>query len=125
MFSTTSQLDYEMLPPPPLPPSMTTIFGSLKRAGRLTVPSELHLKVAFAELKLDLTEALFPNKHVFLVAESLCASVEVLLPEGATVVDHTTSMFSSHKLIQESQEHGPVIHLDGWSMCSDVKFISA
>jgi hypothetical protein len=125
MFSTTSQADYGLLSAPPLPPSMTAIFGSMKRAGRLTVPPKLHLKAAFAELKLDLSDALFPDKHVYLVAESLCASVEVLLPEGATVVDHTTSMFSSHRLSHESQEHGPVIHLDGWSVCSDVKFIGA
>jgi len=125
MYSTISQMNYEPLAAPPLPPSMTTVFGSIKRSGRLTVPPELHLKVAFAELKLDLTEALFPDKHVLLVAETLCASVEVLLPEGATVVDHTTSMFSSHKITQESHEHGPIIHLDGWSMCSDVKFMSA
>ncbi|MDQ6674385.1 MAG: hypothetical protein M3069_27245 [Chloroflexota bacterium] len=113
MFSTISQPNDELLPAPPLPPSMTTIFGSMKCAGRLTVPSELHLKAAFAELKLDLTEALFPDKHVFL---TWC---------GPPRWRPRAAMFSSHELSQESQEHGPVIHLDGWSMCSDAKFISA
>jgi predicted membrane protein len=102
-----------------------SLFGSSKQAGRFSVPAELQLKAAFGELKLDLREALFPEKHILLVAESLCASVEVLLPEGVTVVDHSTSLFSSHKLAQEGEEHGPVIHLDGWSICSDVKFLSA
>ena len=109
----------------PLPSTITTLFGSLKRNGRFTVPRQLQLKAAFGELKLDLREALFPEKHVLMVAESLCASVEVLLPEGVTVVDHGVAVMSSHKVSQASEEHGPVIHLDGWSVCSDVKFISA
>ncbi len=109
---------------PVLPPSITTVFGSIKRTGRFTVPRELQLKTAFGELKLDLREALFPEKQVVFVAESLCSSVEVLLPEGVTVVDHGMQLMSSHKVAQTSQEHGPVIHLDGWSVCSDVKFLS-
>jgi hypothetical protein len=109
---------------PALPPTITTVFGSLKRGGRFSVPSRLHLKTAFGELKLDLREALFPDKQVLLVAESLCASVEVLLPPGVTVVDHGATLMSSHRVSQAAEEHGPVIHLDGWSLCSDVKFLS-
>jgi hypothetical protein len=116
--------DERSLPAPPLSPSITTVFGSIKRGGRFSVPPELQLKVAFGELKLDLREALFPEKHVLLVAESLCASVEVLLPQGVTVVDRTSTLMSSHKVTQASEEHGPIIHLDGWSLCSDVKFLS-
>jgi hypothetical protein len=117
--------DYGLVPAPPLPSSITSLFGSIKHGGRFTVPAQLQMKAAFGELKLDLREALFPDKHVYVVAESLCASVEVLLPEGVTVVDHGTALFASHKVSQSGEEHGPVIYLDGWSVCSDVKFISA
>jgi cell wall-active antibiotic response 4TMS protein YvqF len=116
--------EYPMMPAPQLPPSLTVLFGSIKRNGRFTVPPELQIKAAFGELKLDLRDALFPEKHVLLVAESLCASVEILLPEGVTVIDQGMSLMSSHKVSQASEEHGPVIHLDGWSVCSDVKFIT-
>jgi len=119
-----SSSEYAMLPAPPLPPTLTVLFGSIKRNGRFSVPPMLQLKAAFGELKLDLREALFPEKHVRLVAESLCASVEVLLPEGVTVIDEGVSVMSSHKVSQAAEEHGPVIHLDGWSVCSDVKFVS-
>src|SRR5215467_5675891 len=67
--------DYALMPAPPLPPTITTLFGSIKRNGRFSVPRELQLKTAFGELKLDLREALFPDKHVLMVAETLCASV--------------------------------------------------
>ena len=118
--------DYGLLPAPPLPPTITSVFGSMHRnSGRLSVPAELQLKVAFGELKLDLRTAVFPSKHVLLVAESLCASVEVLLPEDVTVVDGSVGLFSSRKLSQRAERHGPVIHLEGWSLCSDVKFVSA
>jgi hypothetical protein len=116
--------DYGITPAPPLPPTITTLFGSVKRAGRFAVPPQLHLTCGFGELKLDLREALFPEKHVLLVTESLCSSVEVRLPEGVTVVDHTTTLFSSHKVGELGEAHGPVIHLDGWSLCSDVKFVT-
>jgi Cell wall-active antibiotics response 4TMS YvqF len=131
MFTTTDpsdfsgSSDYRLSPAALLPPSITTVLGSIKRDGRFTVPRELQLKTAFGELKLDLREALFPEKEILLVAESLCASVEVLLPEGVTVIDQCTALMSSHKVSQASAEYGPVIHLDGWSVCSDVKFISA
>jgi hypothetical protein len=124
MSELSGSREYAMLPAPLLPPTLTVLFGSLKRNGRFSVPPELQLKAAFGELKLDLRDALFPEKHVLMVAESLCASVEVLLPEGVTVVDHGMSLMSSHKVSQTSEEHGPVIHLDGWSVCSDVKFVS-
>jgi len=128
MLSTMSERsalsEYAMTPAPPLPPSLTVLFGSVKRNGRFTVPPELQIKAAFGELKLDLRDALFPEKHVLLVAESLCASVEILLPEGVTVIDQGMSLMSSHKVSQASEEHGPVIHLDGWSVCSDVKFVT-
>jgi len=113
-----------MVSAPPLPPTITSLFGSVKRTGRLTVPADLHLKAAFAELKLDLREGLFPDKQVWMVCESLCASVEVLLPPGVTVVDRTSTIFSSQKVGGAAEEHGPVIYLDGWNVCSDVKFIS-
>jgi hypothetical protein len=116
--------EYAMLPAPVLPPTMTVLFGSLKRNGRFSVPSELQLKAAFGELRLDLREALFPERQVLMVLESLCASVKILLPEGVTVVDHGMTMMSSHKVSQTSEEHGPVIHLDGWSVCSDVEVLS-
>ena len=128
MLSTMSERsessEYAMLPAPPLPPTLTVVFGSIKRNGRFSVPPELQIKAAFGELKLDLRDALFPEKHVLIVAESLCASVEVLLPEGVTVIDQGMSLMSSHKVNQAAEEHGPVIHLDGWSLCSDVKFIT-
>ncbi len=117
--------NYGLVPAPPLSPSITCLFGSVKQAGRFSVPRQVQLKAAFGELKLDLREALFPDKHVYVVAECLCASVEMLLPEGVTVVDHGTALFASHKVSQSGDEHGPVIYLDGWSVCSDVKFISA
>ena len=113
-----------MRPAPPLPSAITSLFGSVKHTGRFSVPAELHLKAAFGELKLDLREALFPEKNVLLVCESLCAAVEVRLPEGVTVVDHSTSIFASHKVAGAAEEHGPVIYLDGWSVCSDVKLTS-
>jgi Cell wall-active antibiotics response 4TMS YvqF len=124
MSEPTEASEYSMSPAPPLPPNLTVVFGSIKRNGRFSVPPQLQIKAAFGELKLDLREALFPEKHVLLVAESLCASVEVLLPEGVTVIDQGMSLMSSHKVSQTSEEHGPVIHLDGWSVCSDVKFIT-
>lgn len=113
-----------MLQAPPLPSAITSLFGSVKHSGRFTVPSELHLKAAFGELKVDLREALFPDRTVLMVCESLCANVEVRLPEGVTVVDHSTSLFASHKVGGAAEEHGPVIYLDGWSVCSDVKVTS-
>src|SRR5260370_34164905 len=112
-------------PGPPTRGMIPRLFGSIKNAGRFAVPPQLQIKAAFAELKLDLREALFPDKHVYVVAESLCASVEALLPEGVTVVDHSNALFSSHTLGQADEEHGPVIYLDGWRACSDVKLISA
>ena len=126
MLSELSEYGHSaLMQAPPLPPTITTVFGSIKRSGGVSVPPQLQLKTAFGELKLDLRDALFPEKDVLLVAESLCASVEVLLPEGVTVVDHGMSLMSSHKVSHVSEEHGPVIHLDGWSVCSDVKFVSS
>jgi predicted membrane protein len=107
-----------------LPTSVSAIFSSARHAGSLFATAELFLKAAFGELMVDLRRSVLPRSPMVIVAESLCASVEVLLPPGVTMVDHTQCVFSSHKLSQESCHEGPVIHLEGWSVCSDVKFIS-
>ncbi|HLG73373.1 MAG TPA: LiaF domain-containing protein [Chloroflexota bacterium] len=114
--------EYDMTEAPPMPPSTVSLFGSIKRKGRVIVPPEVHLTVAFGELKLDLREAIFPEKHVLFVANAFCSSLEVLLPEGVNVDDRSMAIMASHHTAQEGEEHGPVIHIDGWSICSDVKF---
>jgi hypothetical protein len=107
-----------------LPESLTSVFSSTTHAGRLAVGPEIWLTVAFAELKLDLRAALFPPHPVRLVLESLCGSVEVLLPAGTTVVDETRSIFASHKVSQGTgRTDGPVLHVEGWNACSDVKLL--
>ncbi|HEU0169017.1 MAG TPA: hypothetical protein VFS62_14665 [Chloroflexota bacterium] len=123
-YPMTMAEDYGLVDVPPLPPSIVGFMSSVKRKGRFSVPPELHLTAAFAELKLDLRDALFPSKHVLIVANSLCASVTVLLPVGATVEDRTVAIAASHQLSQESDELGPVIHVEGWSVFSDVKFLA-
>lgn len=120
----TFDADYGIAHAPLLPPSILSLFSSVKRQGRFTLPPELRLDAAFAELKLDLRESLFPEKHVLLVANSLCASVTVLLPHGTTVVDNSTAIAASHQVSQSSEEHGPIIHVEGWNLFSDVKFIT-
>jgi hypothetical protein len=121
----TDALDCSALPPPWLPTSITTMFSSMKcSGGHLCVPSGLQLKATFGELKLDLRDAVFPYPHVLLVAESLCASVEVLLPRGVSVVNDSVALLSSHKVDQAPDRIGPMIHLEGWSVCSDVKFVT-
>jgi predicted membrane protein len=105
---------------------LTSLFSSTTHAsGRRVMPSDLHLKAAFGELKLDLRQALLPYDHVRLVCESLCASVQVLLPDGVAVTDDRTALLSSHKLAQAPHAGQPVIHLEGWSVCSDVKVLAA
>jgi hypothetical protein len=117
--------DDDRLEAPPLPPSVVSVLGSVKRGGRFSVPPELHLTAVLGELKLDLREALFPARQVLFVANAVCSSLHVLLPPGVTVVDQSVSVMASHDVSQTGAEHGPVIYLDGWSVCSDVKFISA
>ena len=110
----------------PAPLVITSLFGSTTRAsGRLALPPSVQLKAAFAELKVDLRGAVLPHGHVVLVCESLCASVEILLPAGASVVDNSAVLLSSHKLGQPATvSGGPVVYLEGWSVCSDVKVIA-
>jgi DNA-binding MarR family transcriptional regulator len=51
----------------------------------------------------------------------------IALRGGASKVsvdDHSVAIMASQHTAQEAEEHGPVIHLDGWSICSDVKFVS-
>lgn len=108
------------------PLTVTTLFASTKRAlGRVVLPPHMELKAAFSELKLDLREAILPYDHVVLVCESLCASVVVVLPDGTTVDDRSATVMSSRKVGQSAASRGPIVHLEGWSVCSDVKVLTA
>lgn len=111
--------------PAVLPESLTSLFSSTKHAGRLAVPPQVWLTAAFGELKLDLRAALFPPHPVRLVLESLCSSVEVLLPAGTRVVDETRSIFASYRVSHAAGgTDGPLLYVEGWSACSDVKLLA-
>lgn len=105
-------------------PPIIAAFGNVERAGRWSVPDELQLWAMCANIRLDLREAEFPQGDVLVLANSLCSSVTVLLPAGSTVIDRGVVLFSGRKLHQSGEEGGPVLYVEGWSVFSDVKFIS-
>lgn len=109
------------------PLTVAAVFGSTRRTiGHLVLPPEIAIKAAFGEVKLDLSDATLPSDHVVLICESLCASVEITLPDGVTIADHTATVMASHCVRQSPpQQHGPIVHLEGWTVCSDLKVRTA
>jgi len=75
--------------------SISTVFGSSKRAGSWTVPLRLRLKVVLGELVLDMRDAVFGSDVLDIDVHATLGSLVLIVPAGAQVENECEERMSS------------------------------
>ena len=75
--------------------SISTVFGSSKRAGSWTVPLRLRLKVVLGELVLDMRDAVFGSDVLDIDVHATLGSLVLIVPAGAQVENECEEQMSS------------------------------
>ncbi|XVX19890.1 hypothetical protein ACQP1U_16600 [Actinomycetota bacterium] len=79
---------------------LVSVFSSLSRTGRWTVPAQPRVVAVFGDAKVDLREADWPSDVLELRAGALFGSLTVYVPRGTDVQLDGTAIFSDEKLIE-------------------------
>lgn len=79
---------------------LVSVFSSLSRSGRWTVPQQPRVVAVFGDAKVDLREADWPSDVLELRAGALFSSVTVFVPRGTEVQFDGAAIFSDEKLIE-------------------------
>ena len=102
--------------------SISTVFGSSKRAGSWTVPLRLRLKVVLGELVLDMRDAVFGSDVLDIDVHATLGSLVLIVPAGAQVENECEERMSSSthstRSVRGAAQIGLLIRITGrvrWS----------
>ena len=106
----------------PAEPSSVSTVGDIKRSGSWVVPSDLHLRSYFGNVKLDLREATITAREIHIDAFTPFGNVDVLVPEGVEVEVRANARVGKLKLECGPATPGaPRVVLSGGTLFGDVK----
>ncbi len=74
---------------------VASVFASTKRAGSWTVPLEIHGRVLFGEMTLDLRDAIFASDVVDIEVDVMFGSFTLIVPAGTQVENEVEEVLSS------------------------------
>jgi hypothetical protein len=74
---------------------VASVFASTKRAGSWTVPLEIHGRVLFGEMTLDLKDAIFASDVVDIEVDVMLGSFTLIVPAGTQVENEVDEVLSS------------------------------
>jgi hypothetical protein len=74
---------------------VASVFGSTKRAGSWTVPLEIHGRVLFGEMTIDLKDAIFASDVVDIEVDVMLGSFTLIVPAGTQVENEVHEVLSS------------------------------
>ncbi|RJL33628.1 DUF1707 and DUF2154 domain-containing protein [Bailinhaonella thermotolerans] len=101
---------------------VVAFFGSEERKGRWVVPPRYTATAAFANVTLDMREALLQTGHARLHVNALFATITLIVPEGVRILMPANAVLGSksNNVPPAGAENGPVIEITGTLVCSGV-----
>jgi hypothetical protein len=104
---------------------VASVFASTKRAGSWTVPLEIHGRVLFGEMTLDLKDAIFASDVVDIDVDVMLGSFTLILPAGTQVENEVHEVLSSSSHSTRSSRgvplNGLLVRLRGRVMLGSVE----
>lgn len=111
-------LTADLLPPEAQPlrtdvRPVTAFFGSQRHAGRWVVPTRFSATAIFANVTLDLSEAVLQSSHVTIQVTVMAATLTLIVPEGVRIEMPASGIMASKKNQVPPSPDGPVIEITG------------
>ncbi|MFV0428755.1 MAG: DUF1707 domain-containing protein [Arachnia sp.] len=100
-----------------------TFLGTARRSG-LHLPESVSLGALMGEIRLDLVDATFAARDIYLNVSSLMAEIRIRVPAGVIVEDQVTSVIGETSITGISAESATVtLHLRGTSVMSQISVL--
>jgi hypothetical protein len=104
---------------------VASVFASTKRAGSWTVPLEIHARVLFGEMTLDLRDGIFASDVVDVEVDATLGSFTLILPVGTQVENEIEEIMSSSSHSTRSARgarlNGLLVRLRGRALFASVE----
>ncbi|MER6913631.1 DUF1707 domain-containing protein [Streptomyces sp. NPDC000594] len=103
--------------------NLVAVFSSSVRKGRWRVSRRTNAFAIFGSVEIDLTRALFEQRHTVINATSIFGSVEVRVPENITLRGNGNGVFGSFEVrtLESVEPDAPVVTIHGYSVFGTVE----
>ncbi|GLF94425.1 DUF1707 SHOCT-like domain-containing protein [Streptomyces yaizuensis] len=103
--------------------NLIAVFSSSVRKGRWRVGARTNAFALFGSVEIDLTEALFSQRHTVINATSIFGSVEVRVPENISLRGNGNGLFGSFEVrtLESVETDAPVVTVHGYALFGSVE----
>nr|WP_202500902.1 DUF1707 domain-containing protein [Streptomyces sp. SID5785] len=113
--------------PDPLPPvpeeNLVAVFSATTRKGRWRVGRRTHAYAVFGNIEIDLSEAIFEHRQVYIKAVSVFGNVEIRVPENVTLHGSGGGVLGNFEVdtLEAVDSDAPVVHIDGVAVLGNIE----
>lgn len=102
---------------------VVAIFSGATRQGRLRVGARLNAVAICGGVELDLSEAIFEQRHVVINATAICGGVEIKVPENVSLRGSGTGIMGGFEVreSESAQPDAPVVVVQGVAIWGGVE----
>jgi hypothetical protein len=109
---------------------LTAIMSSNSRRGAWTVPPHLEARAIFADLTLDLTQAVLPGEIIDIHVRLFGANLEIIVPPRLRVVNRVGAFLANVETspsldLAPMIPGSPVVRITGYATMSNLEIIDA
>jgi len=103
--------------------NVVAVFSSAVRKGRWRAGRRIHAYAIFGSVEIDLSEALFEYQQVVVKAISVFGSIEVRVPENASLRGTGGGVLGNFEVhtLDAADPAAPVVYVDGWAVLGNIE----
>ncbi|MEV5977953.1 DUF1707 domain-containing protein [Streptomyces sp. NPDC052114] len=111
------------LVPPVADENLVAVLSSSVRKGRWRVSRRTHAYAIFGSVEIDLSEAIFEQRHVVIKAVSIFGSVDIRVPENVSLRGSGSGVLGSFEVntLDSPDQDAPVVYVDGLAVLGSIE----
>ncbi|MCF3118955.1 DUF1707 and DUF2154 domain-containing protein [Streptomyces arenae] len=109
--------------PPVADENLVAVLSSSVRKGRWRVSRRTHAYAVFGSVEIDLSEAIFEQRHVVVKAVSIFGSVDIRVPENVSLRGSGSGILGSFEVntLDSPDQDAPVVYVDGLAVLGSIE----
>nr|WP_203645693.1 DUF1707 domain-containing protein [Streptomyces sp. SID14478] len=108
---------------PPVPgENLVAVFSATARKGRWRVGRRTHAYAVFGDVEIDLSEAIFEHREVYIKAVSVFGNISVKVPENISLRGSGGGVLGNFEVdaMDATDPEAPVVYVDGFAVLGNV-----
>ncbi|MFE1955444.1 MULTISPECIES: DUF1707 SHOCT-like domain-containing protein [Streptomyces] len=103
--------------------NLVAVFSAAGRKGRWRVGQRTHAYAVFGNIEIDLSEAIFEHRRIYIKAVSVFGNVEIRVPENVTLHGSGGGVLGNFEVdtLDATDPDAPVVHVDGVAVLGNIE----